>query len=86
MEGDTPVVVRALEGGPCAGAGVQAGDRIVAIDTVPTAGEAFGTIVMRLRGAPGSQVEIELVREGARRSLLVQRHAMQKSAQDYRAN
>ncbi|HET6344314.1 MAG TPA: PDZ domain-containing protein [Myxococcota bacterium] len=85
IEAGVPVVVRTLPGGPCAVAGLQAGDRLLAVGDEPTEGASLGDVVMRLRGAPDTQVLLGVQRGGARFSLLVRRQPMRKTGDDYHA-
>ncbi len=56
-------VMSPLVGTPAYKAGVQAGDRIVAIDGKSTAGRSLNDIVGWLRGKPGEPVSISVLRE-----------------------
>ena len=58
-------VVAPIADGPAARAGVRAGDRLVAIDGVPTAGLSLVQVIRRLRGGIGSEVSLTLQRGGA---------------------
>jgi C-terminal peptidase prc len=58
-------VVAPIADGPAARAGVRAGDRLVAIDGVPTAGLSLVQVIQRLRGRIGSEVSLTLQRGGA---------------------
>ena len=49
---------------PAEAAGVKRGDRIVAVDGKPTAGETEDQIVQSIRGPEGTQVTITLERQG----------------------
>jgi carboxyl-terminal processing protease len=55
-------VIAPLEGSPGARAGIEAGDRLLAIDGVPTEGMPLADAVRRLKGPAGSPVRLELVR------------------------
>lgn len=60
-------IIRVYEGGPADAAGAQAGDRIVAVDSMPVSGgsvEELSDAVDRMRGETGSTVELQLRREG----------------------
>lgn len=60
-------IIRVYEGGPADAAGAQAGDRIVAVDSMPVSGgsvEELSDAVDRMRGESGSTVELQLRREG----------------------
>jgi carboxyl-terminal processing protease len=58
-------VVSVNPGGPADVAGIRPGDRIVAIDSAPTAGRAEIDVLRQLRGAIASTVEISVSRPGA---------------------
>lgn len=58
------VVVAPIEGGPAERAGLVSGDRIVAIDREPTAGEKLDALVKKMRGAPGTRVRVDVERAG----------------------
>ena len=61
-------IIRVYEGGPADAAGAQAGDRIVAVDSMPVSGgsvEELSDAVDRMRGEDGSAVELQLRREDA---------------------
>ncbi|SIQ34329.1 carboxyl-terminal processing protease [Alkalispirochaeta americana] len=55
-------VVSPIEGTPADRAGLEAGDRIKAIEGESTADLAVDEVVDRLRGAPGSSVEVTILR------------------------
>ena len=57
-------VVSPIDDTPAAKAGVQAGDLIVKIDETPVKGLTLTDAVKRMRGEPGSKVQLTLVREG----------------------
>jgi carboxyl-terminal processing protease len=80
-----PVVVRALDGGPADAAGVLPGDRVTAIDGESTAGKGLGEAVMRLRGAPDSQVWMTVERGAEKLVIVLKRKAMKKTSGDYRS-
>jgi C-terminal processing protease CtpA/Prc len=83
MEGETPVVVRSLDGGASGASGLQEGDRIVAVNGESTAGKSLGDVVMSLRGAPESQVSITADRAGQRIIFVLHRRGMSKRGADY---
>lgn len=59
---DTLLVVTPLAGGPSESAGIKAGDRIVAIDTLSAIGLSPMDVLSRLRGKKGSVVTLEIYR------------------------
>jgi carboxyl-terminal processing protease len=61
-EHELPHVVAVLEGSAAARAGVQAGDRIVAVDGTPTASLSVDAVQQRLRGPVGSKVVLTIRR------------------------
>jgi carboxyl-terminal processing protease len=61
-ENGTVRVVAPMEGGPAALAGVQAGDRILAIDGIPVDPENLNTTIDQMRGKVGSMVRLTLMR------------------------
>lgn len=56
-------VIAPLDHTPAARAGLQAGDRIVALDHVPLGGRTLMDVVDILRGEPGSAVHLRLLRK-----------------------
>jgi CubicO group peptidase (beta-lactamase class C family) len=58
-------VLGAVANAPAARAGLRTNDIVTAIDGVATAGLDIETIIARLRGAPGTQVSLEVHRTGA---------------------
>ena len=68
---DTIRVVRVVKGGPSESIGLQAGDRIVAINNEAYVGDSIdndGTM-KRLKGPKGSQVKLKVVRAGVTKPL-----------------
>jgi C-terminal processing protease CtpA/Prc len=82
---DGPHVLRPLPGSAAEHAGLQAGDRVVAVDGLPTAGRALADVVARLRGPPGSQVSVVLERGPVRLTVDLTRTAVARAGDDYRA-
>ncbi|ACF46049.1 carboxyl-terminal protease [Prosthecochloris aestuarii DSM 271] len=66
---DTLVVVAPLTSGPSQDAGIMAGDRILAIDSVSAIGIASSAVVASLRGEKGSSVHLDLYRPFSKRFL-----------------
>jgi carboxyl-terminal processing protease len=59
-----PQVISAIEGTPAAAAGIAPGDRITKADGQPLVGMDIEEVVNRLRGAPGTKVELTIARSG----------------------
>ena len=66
---DTIMVVSPLGGGPSEAAGIQSGDRIIAVDKENVAGVGFTNrdVQKSLKGPKGSEVEIEIYRPGSKK-------------------
>jgi carboxyl-terminal processing protease len=62
LENGTVNVVRPIEGGPAARAGVLAGDTILAVDEIPVNPDTLDDTIDRMRGKPGSSVKITVAR------------------------
>jgi carboxyl-terminal processing protease len=58
-------VVSPIDDTPAAKAGVKAGDLIVKIDDTPVKGLTLNDAVTKMRGDPGSKIQLTLVRENA---------------------
>jgi carboxyl-terminal processing protease len=56
------VVVRTLRGSPATAAGLQAHDRVLAIDELPVDGLTIGQTIDRVRGPRGTTVRLSVVR------------------------
>ena len=57
-------IVRPIYSGPAYEAGLRSGDKILEVDGWPTAGSSSNEIVSRLKGRPGTDVELKLFRLG----------------------
>ena len=68
---DTILVVSPISGGPSEKVGIQAGDRIIEVDGENVAGVGIkNSDVMRLlKGPKGTQVDVAVVRRGAKKAL-----------------
>ncbi|MCM1067168.1 MAG: S41 family peptidase [Muribaculaceae bacterium] len=66
MMNDTLYVVEVISGGAAEGAGMQAGDRILAVDSVNIAGTGISTdaVFGMLRGPEGTDVSVDVKRTG----------------------
>jgi carboxyl-terminal processing protease len=59
---DTLMVVTPLSGGPSASAGIAAGDRIIAVDSVSALGITPQKVLKKLRGIRGTKVRLKVFR------------------------
>jgi carboxyl-terminal processing protease len=64
LRDDILTVVSPIEGTPAYRAGLQPGDRIIKIDGLTTKDMQLADAVKRMRGKPGTNVTISVVREG----------------------
>ena len=65
IKGDWPTVVEPpYEGTPAMKAGIREGDKITEIDGVPTKGKTISEVASYLRGEKGTEVTINIFREG----------------------
>ncbi|HEX8431267.1 MAG TPA: S41 family peptidase [Longimicrobium sp.] len=62
---DTTVITRVYPNTPALGAGVQVGDRVIAVDGKPVVGMRLDSVTSRLLGPPGSSVRVTFVRPGS---------------------
>src|SRR5699024_6476281 len=67
-----PRVLRPIPGSAAEQAGIQIGDRVVAVDGVPTTGRPLADVVGRLRGPAGTRVALVYERETRRFSVDLQ--------------
>ncbi len=67
IQEDTVRVVAAIEGGPSEQLGIQAGDRILAVDGKSIAGVGVGNedVIKLLKGPSKTQVKVDIYRQGA---------------------
>jgi carboxyl-terminal processing protease len=63
---DVLTVVSPIEGTPAFRAGIQAADRIVRIEGLPTKDMSLADAVKRMRGPKGTKVTVTIVREGVK--------------------
>lgn len=61
---DRVTVIATMPDSPAERAGILAGDRIVAVDSVPITGVRADTIIRRMRGPAGTKVRLTLRRDG----------------------
>lgn len=71
------IVVQPIEGTPAYRAGLQAGDRIVQINQVPTDGMALQEAVTRIRGPAGTKVTLRIGRAGRTNDVEITRARVQ---------
>ena len=64
LDGGKVTVVNPLEGAPAARAGILPGDVVVSVDNVPVDSKDVTATVARMRGAPGTPVTLDVVRDG----------------------
>jgi len=71
MVKDTLLVLQVISKGPCERAGVQSGDRIIAVNGLTIAGVKMDkdTIMTKLRGPKGTIANLDIVRRGAKEVL-----------------
>ena len=72
---DTALVINVIPGGPSEQAGIEPGDRIMAVDSVPIAGVRKNNdeVIKLLRGREGSQVKLSVIRGEESKSVTVTR-------------
>ncbi len=62
-------VIAPIDDTPASRAGVQAGDTIIRIDDAPIRGLSLNDAIKRMRGKPGSKIELTIMREGVQKPL-----------------
>ena len=65
LESGAIIVISPIDGSPAAGAGIRAGDKIVAVDGKAVEGTALADSVARIRGEPGTIVNLGIGRLSA---------------------
>jgi len=65
LRDDAITVIAPIEGSPAERAGIRSGDRIVAVDGQGARGEPLDKLIRKLRGAPGTKVQIGVRRAGS---------------------
>ena len=71
MEDGFVKVVAPIDGTPAKRAGVQSGDLIVRLDDKPVKGMSLNDAVQKMRGEPGTDIELTIVRENRDQPLKV---------------
>ena len=69
MEDGFVKVISPIDDTPAARAGVEAGDLIVRLDDTPVKGMSLNDAVRIMRGKPGSEIVLTIIREGEERPL-----------------
>lgn len=64
MEDGFVKVIAPIDGTPAQRAGIQTGDLIVRLNSTPVKGMSLNEAVEQMRGEPGSEIELTVVREG----------------------
>ena len=65
LESGAIIVISPIDGSPAAHAGIRAGDKIVAVDGKAVEGAALADSVARIRGEPGTIVNLGIGRQSA---------------------
>jgi carboxyl-terminal processing protease len=65
MQDDLLTVIKPLPSSPASKAGISQADQIMSINNVATFGSTLDDLVHHMRGAPGTTVNLSLLREGA---------------------
>ncbi|WP_123400855.1 S41 family peptidase [Inmirania thermothiophila] len=69
MEGGFVKVIAPIDDTPAERAGIRAGDLIIRLDDTPVKGMTLAEAVKRMRGKPGTQITLTVVREGEEKPL-----------------
>ena len=71
IQQDTVRIVAVIAGGPCAGVGVLAGDKLIAVDDSAFVGKKLNNekVMKTLRGEKGTQVKLGILRAGMKEPL-----------------
>ncbi len=72
LEKGRPIVISPIEGTPAFRAGIKSGDLIIEIDGEDTSNMSLMEVVKRLRGKPGTKVQITIIRKGAEKPIKVE--------------
>jgi carboxyl-terminal processing protease len=64
-------VITPIDDTPAFRAGIKAGDIIIKIDDVPVKGLSLGEAVQKMRGKPGSEIKLSVLRDGNDQPLVV---------------
>ncbi len=69
MEDGFIKVISPIDDTPAQKAGLQAGDLIIRLDETPVKGMSLNDAVLRMRGEPGTDITLTVIREGAEKPL-----------------
>ena len=69
QDNQPPLIAEIFPNSPAAGSGLKRGDRITAVDGQDVTGQAVGDIATLIRGAPGTQVRIQVRRLNSAQAL-----------------
>ncbi|MFN3975868.1 MAG: S41 family peptidase [Aquificaceae bacterium] len=72
MEKGRPIVISPIEGTPAFKAGIKPGDVILEINGEDTSNMSLMDVVRRIRGKPGTKVELTIMRKGLEKPIKVQ--------------
>lgn len=69
IKDDTVMIISPIANGPSEKLGIQAGDRIVRVDTIDIAGNGITNekVIQLLKGPRGTKVEVDIVRPGVKK-------------------
>lgn len=65
LESDRVVIITPIKNSPAEAAGLLPGDYIYAVDEAPTSEMSFFEVIKNIRGEPGTDVTLTILREGA---------------------
>ena len=71
MEDGFVKVIAPIDDTPAQRAGIKAGDLIIRLDDTPVKGMSLNDAVQRMRGAPGTEITLTVVREGEDKPLRI---------------
>lgn len=71
MENGFVKVIAPIDDTPAQRAGVEAGDLVIRLDDTPVKGMSLGEAVRIMRGAPGTDITLTIIREGVEKPLKV---------------
>jgi carboxyl-terminal processing protease len=72
MDKGRPIVISPIEGTPAHRAGIRSGDMIIEIDGEDTSNMSLFDVVKRIRGKPGTKVNLTILRKGQEKPIKVE--------------